>query len=342
MSTSILNIGEVLTGYSLSSTAASKATLTDAVNFTAVPADGDSLVVTFAGNSLTIKFLGTLSGAADDNSAEILTTSITTGQQARNAVRNAINGDATAVGNNNLAYGTSTYVNEAQGLIGLNAQVGTNNSAGNADLTLEAGETGPNVLSVAAGTNLSNATLSLTTTDTGSDASGTLNIPLSSLGFSENDFTSGEAATSGGDYRKFLYHVIEKFYIYLQAYEKIDQVTIDAPGQSFAVGDELDFTGGSPEVSAVATVSQVDANGGIVAVSVTNQGRGYESVPTVTVDSTNGINASLTATITDRIPTNLAIARGSLTEDIDTETLNRLYQVTFGFEATALEIKPEA
>lgn len=341
MSTSILNIGEILTGYSLTSTAASKAEITDAVNFTAVPADGDSLIVTFDGNALEIKFLATLSGSAVDNSAEILIGSLTNAQAARNAVRNALNGDATAVSNSNLAYGTSTYVNEAQGLIGLNAQVGTNNQAANADLTLIAGETGPKTVSIGAGSALSGATISGTSTDTGTDASGTLNIPLSSLGFSENDFTSDEAATSGGDYRKFLYHVIEKFYIYLQSYEKIDAITISSPGQSYVVGDEIDFTGGSPEVTAVATVASIDNNGGITGINISNYGRGYESAPTVTVDSANGINAVVTAAITDRIPTNLAIARGSLTEDIDTETLNRLYQVTFGFEATALEIKPE-
>lgn len=342
MSTSILNIGEVLSGYTLSSTAASKAKLDDAINFTGVPADGDSVTITFDGNALEIKFLAALSGAATDNSAEVLVGSYTTGQQIRNAVRNLINGDATAVANGNLAYGSSTYVNEAQGLIGLNANVGTNNTAGSADLTLEAGETGPKVLSVAAGATFTNATLSATTSATGTDASGTLNIPLSSLGFSENDFTSDEAATSGGDYRKFLYHVIEKFYLYLQTYEQIDNIAITSGGQSFQVGDALDFTGGSPEVAAAGTVSSVDAStGAITGITLTNQGRGYETVPTVTVDSTNGINATLTATITDRIPTNLEIARGSLTEDIDTETLNRLYQVTFGFEATALEIKPE-
>lgn len=344
MSTSILNIGEVLTGYSLTSTAASKAKLTDAINFSGVPADGDSVVITFEGNAFEIKFLASLSGSATANSAEILIGSISNGQGARNAIRNAINGDATAVTALNLAYGSSTYINEAQGLIGLNANVGTNNAAGNADLTLEAGSTGPSTVSIEVPTSgsLTGATLSSTTTAIGTDASGTLNIPLSSLGFSENDFTSGEAATSGGDYRKFLYHVIEKFYIYLQSYEKVDAITISSGGQSFVVGDEIDFTGGSPEVTAAATVASVDGSGAITGINISNYGRGYESAPTLSVDSVSGINASLTATITDRIPTNLAIARGSLTEDIDTETLNRLYQVTFGFEATALEIKPEA
>lgn len=342
MSTSILNIGEVLTGYSLTSTAASKAKLTDAISFTAAPANGDNITVTFDGNEVLVTFVTALSGSVVNNSIEIVAGSVANGQAARNAVRNAINGDATAVTAGNLAYGSSSYVNEAQGLIGLNANVGTNNQAGNADVTLEAAQTGPNVISISSTQIGSGMSLSVTTSNTGTDASGTLNIPLSSLGFSENDFTSGEAATSGGDYRKFLYHVIEKFYIYLQSYEKVDAITIASGGQSFIVGDEIDFTGGSPEVSAVATVSSVDSNGAITGINISNYGRGYESAPTLTVDSVSGINASLTAAITDRIPTNLAIARGSLTEDIDTETLNRLYQVTFGFEATALEIKPEA
>ena len=108
MSTTILDIGEVLPGYTLQSTAASKAKITDALSFTAVPADGDSVVITFGGNALEIKFLATLSGAATDNSAEILIGSVTNAQQARNAIRNALNGDATAVSNNNLAYGSST------------------------------------------------------------------------------------------------------------------------------------------------------------------------------------------------------------------------------------------
>jgi hypothetical protein len=338
MSTSILDIGEVLGGYSLTSTDATKAKIENAFNFTAVPADGDSVSININGNTATVVYVTSLSGTPADNTIELLISALSNADVARNKTRNALNGDQNSVDGGNLAYGSSTFISAEEGLISVNAI----NGAGTSQITLEAASTGPDTITIA---NIQGTVISLssTLTNTGTDDSGVLSIPLSSLGFSQNDFTSGEAATNGGDYRKFLYHVIEKYYLYLQTYEQVETISIDNGGQSYVVGDPIDFSGGSPDSSAVATVASVDATtGAITSVNISNSGRGYESVPTLDVDSANGINAILTATITSRVPTNLEISRGSLTEDIDTETLNRLYQVTFGFEATALEIKPES
>jgi hypothetical protein len=172
-----------------------------------------------------------------------------------------------------------------------------------------------------------------------------MNIPLSALGFTENALTTDEVRQGASDFRKFLFHTIEKYYQYLATYDQLDTVSIDAAGSNYAVGDLITFTGGSPDVNGVARVATVDGGGGILTVDFTsggNKGRGYETAPTgFNVTTTNGINADFSATITDRLPANLSLARGSLSEDLDTETLSRLYQVTFGFESTNLTLKGE-
>lgn len=56
-------------------------------------------------------------------------------------------------------------------------------------------------------------------------------------------------------------------------------------GQGYKIGQTLSFTGGGGS-GATASISNVDANGRILAFSITNAGGGYSTAPTVSVNST--------------------------------------------------------
>jgi hypothetical protein len=334
---STLNIGEILPGYSLASTAASKAEL-DFLTFTGAPTDGEKVVVSLqlAGEtsptSFQIFFKNTAASPSNANDIEI--TKAGTANDNAALVRKAINGSP----DSNIVYGGNHDATE--GINGLSAVQG---SGGAATVKLQSEDAGAHTVAYTSdqptNVNLVNAAGN---SDTGTDSSGTINIPLAALGFTENEFTPEEAATNASDFRKFLFHVVEKYYTYLSRYDQVDAVVIDTAGSNYAVGDVITFSGGSPDVNATAEVATVGSGGDITGVTITNAGRAYESAPTgFTVSTVNGINADFTASITDRLPTNLSIARGSLTEDIDTETLSRLYQITLGFESTNLRLKNE-
>ena len=168
-----------------------------------------------------------------------------------------------------------------------------------------------------------------------------MNFDIADLALSQNPLTAAEAASSSGDYRKVLFHFIEKVEQYLASYEQVDQINIVAGGTGFAAGDVINFSGGSPDTAASATVATVDASGVIQTVNITSPGRGYSSAPSLTVSSANGANATLTAQISDRIPTNLTFSRGTLSENTETSTFFRTYGTQFGFEATSIDIKAE-
>src|SRR5882762_4799000 len=59
-------------------------------------------------------------------------------------------------------------------------------------------------------------------------------------------------------------------------------------GTGYHLNDPIAFTGGGFSLPAAAHVSSVDVNGAIVAILVDNSGKGYSSVPTVTVTRTSG------------------------------------------------------
>src|SRR6267378_2019903 len=68
-------------------------------------------------------------------------------------------------------------------------------------------------------------------------------------------------------------------------------------GTGYHLNDPIAFTGGGFSLPAAAHVSSVDVNGAIVAILVDNSGKGYSSVPTVTVTRTSGtgVDANIVA-----------------------------------------------
>lgn len=325
--TTNLNIESVLPSYSLTETVASKAIIDNAFTFTGNPADGDTLTVTVGSTTFSMAFATSASTPSDANTVEI-----TIGADAatnKNRVKQAINGNSAAY----ISYGAN--LDDQQGIDGLSAVDGSTGTSAK----LQSEDAG--VFTIGIGGTATNVTLSGTTSATGTDASGAMSINLSDLNLSANAFTTSEAASSSGDFRKFLFHIVETFQQYLALYEQLDSITITTAGTDYAVGDTINFSGGSPDTSAAATVATVDGSGGVTSVTISDNGKGYSSAPTITVSSSNGTGCVLAAVITDRVPENLSITRGSLSEDTDTATLQRTFGVTFGFEATSLDIKAE-
>lgn len=326
--TTNLNIESIFPNYSFTSTAATKAQIDDAFVFTGNPSDGETLEVTFDSVTYSINFLTTLSGSAGANEVEI---KIGAGAAAnRDLLKKAINGSSDAT---NIAYGTG--VEETEGINGVSAVNGTTANS----VKVQSEDAGAYQVDI--GGTASNVTVSTTTTNTGTAVGGTMQFDISDLDLSQNPLTASEAAATTGDYRKVLFHFIEKYEQYLSSYEQVTDITVTAGGTGFAAGDVVNFSGGSPDTAATATVGTVDTSGVIQTISISSPGKGYTSVPSLTVTSTNGANATLTAVISDRVPTNLTMSRGSLSEDTDAGTFFRTYGSTFGFESTSIDIKAE-
>jgi hypothetical protein len=334
-----LNIQEIFPGYSLTESQASKAEIDNAITFSGAPDNGDTIPIVVDGVTTSVIFETSPASATADEIKIQISTGGSQAQDNRNLLKDAINGSTSA----SIIYGSNTDFQ--QGINGISA---ANGSTGQS-VKLQSEEKGASTIGYGALTVGGSTSIAANNvageTATGTDSSGTMNIPLSALGFTENALTTDEVRQGASDFRKFLFHTIEKYYQYLATYDQLDTVSIDAAGSNYAVGDLITFTGGSPDVNGVARVATVDGGGGILTVDFTsggNKGRGYETAPTgFNVTTTNGINADFSATITDRLPANLSLARGSLSEDLDTETLSRLYQVTFGFESTNLTLKGE-
>lgn len=77
---------------------------------------------------------------------------------------------------------------------------------------------------------------------------------------------------------------------------QIVDVEIGAGGEDYEVGDAITASGGSGSGFA-AEVAEVDAEGAITRVTITNPGSGYTSAPSLSVTSDAGNNATLTAVV---------------------------------------------
>lgn len=326
--TTNLNIESIFPNYTFTSTAATKAEIDDAFVFGGNPADSDTLTVTFDSVTYSINFLTSLSVGAAANVVEIRI-----GANAganRDLLKKAINGSSDTT---NIAYGTG--VEETEGINGVSAVNGTTSNG----VKIQSEDAG--AYEVAIGGSAANVTVSSTTTDTGTAVGGTMQFDIADLDLSQNPLTASEAAASTGDYRKVLFHFIEKYEQYLSSYEQVTGITVTAGGTGFIAGEVVNFSGGNPDTAATATVGTVDSSGAIQTITISSPGKGYTSAPTLTVTSTSGANATLTAVISDRVPTNLTMSRGSLSEDTDAGTFFRTYGSTFGFESTSIDIKAE-
>lgn len=74
----------------------------------------------------------------------------------------------------------------------------------------------------------------------------------------------------------------------------IDSITVNDGGTLYANTDTIVFTGGSPNTSAVATIN-THSNGTIESVTVTTPGSGYNSTPSLSVTTSTGSGANLSA-----------------------------------------------
>ena len=171
-------------------------------------------------------------------------------------------------------------------------------------------------------------------------------FPLNDLIIGTNALTAEESNQISGDYRKVAYHFVRKIYEYLNDLEHISGLDIVAPGINYRSGDTIDFGDG-----VVATVS-VDGNGSITeilyngssALSVNNPtpfGRQYNSAPNVSVTTSTGEGAVITASLTNLSPGKLEITKGTLQENSATGELTRPFSVTFTFNEQGLEIANE-
>jgi hypothetical protein len=108
--------------------------------------------------------------------------------------------------------------------------------------------------------------------------------------FGNNTVVSAEAISSGKGYVQG-----EEVIAYLTGSVSNNIIIIES-GQNYTNGEILVFSGGNPGVVANGYII-TDGNGSITSTSVTYGGSGYESVPVVSVRSTNGSGADLKATI---------------------------------------------
>ena len=72
---------------------------------------------------------------------------------------------------------------------------------------------------------------------------------------------------------------------------RVDKVKILATGNNYSVGSPINLIGSGVDFSA--TISQVDSNGGIVGIDITNNGSGYTNLAEFFVDDPTGSNAVL-------------------------------------------------
>jgi len=124
-----------------------------------------------------------------------------------------------------------------------------------------------------------------------------INISYTTHGLSVNanvvlEFTSGGSE----NVRNGIYMVTNTFpnYFYVTQKSSLANITIDAGGALYNANSFLVFDGDGKGANASYTVN---ANGGIVSVTINEPGIGFTQAPTVTANGTNSIAAVFTSTI---------------------------------------------
>ena len=124
-----------------------------------------------------------------------------------------------------------------------------------------------------------------------------INISYTTHGLSVNanvvlEFTSGGSE----NVRNGIYMVTNTFpnYFYVTQRSSLANITIDAGGALYNANSFLVFDGDGKGANASYTVN---ANGGIVSVTINEPGIGFTQAPTVTANGTNSIAAVFTSTI---------------------------------------------
>lgn len=320
MSTTNLNPTVIFPNYSIEPTVAVAAVLPNEINANGLgTADGRQWTITANGVTTTFNTANPVAGAAADT-INILSTGNDADRRTR--VRLAINGTEDA----GVEYGPGTT---NAGLAGLVASNGTANTITLTEATplsggtISTADTGGH--SIAGGN-----------TDTGTSATGKIEIPLSDLTVGDNAFTLAEAAAVGGDFRKLGYHIIRKFQEYLDLQEAIDTVTVSG-GADYDAADTITIvSGGGTGALATPTI----AAGVITAVTITAGGAGYTSDPTIIVNTSTGTGAIFVVSRTENTPDNFDVTRGFIVENSVGE-LTRAYEASFTFAGNNLDVADE-
>lgn len=176
-------------------------------------------------------------------------------------------------------------------------------------------------------------------------------IPLSDLllgsgSTNPNHLTAEESNQITGDYRKIAYHVVRKIHEYIDGLEHITGLTIAAGGTGYAVTDTVDIPGigtGTIAIDGSGAITDIFLNGSSI-LSVNNPGtlgKGFTAAPVVTVNSSTGIGAGISADISDLDPGKMDITKGTLSENTATNELTRPYTISFTFNEQGLELSNE-
>lgn len=161
-----------------------------------------------------------------------------------------------------------------------------------------------------------------------------------------NYLTADESNQITGDYRKIAYHIIRKLHEFIDGLEHITGITIAAGGTGYAVTDTVNIPGigtGTVAIDASGAITDIFLNGSSI-LSVNNPGilgRGFTAAPVITVSSSTGIGAGISADISQFDPGKMAITKGALSENTVTSELTRPYTISFTFDEAGLELSNE-
>jgi hypothetical protein len=310
----------IFPGYSIEPTVAVAAVLANEINANGLgTATGRQWTVTADGATTTFNTASPV-GTAAANTINILSTG--SDADRRNRVRLAINGTEDA----GVDYGTGLT---SAGLSGVVASNGTANT-----LTL----TEPTPL--AAGTISTEDTgghsIAAGNTNTGTLATGKIEIPLNDLTIGDNAFTLAEAATVGGDFRKLAYHLIRKFQEYLDDQESIVSISVSG-GTGYDAADTISIASGG---GTGATAAFLETGGVPNNPVVTLPGTGYTSDPTILITTSTGSGATFTVTRTANTPSMFDVTRGFMVEGSNGK-LTRSYEASFTYSGDNLDVSDE-
>lgn len=97
---------------------------------------------------------------------------------------------------------------------------------------------------------------------------------------------SGKSYVDGEQIKAYLYSGVS------------NNIIIASGGTNYSNGEAAIFSGGNPGTAASGYVT-TNTSGGITAVTLTSQGSGYTEIPVISVKSSNGSGALITATLTE-------------------------------------------
>lgn len=246
----------------------------------------------------------------------------------RNKVKLAING---AGADADVVYGSDSFLSIEEGIDGYNAK----NAVDANKIKLEAEEVGAFTI----GTLL--ADLTTFQTNTGTAATGAISIPLSNLDQPNNPFTITESNGGAGDFRKFLFHILQKYADYLATLEAVDTIvpTAGSAGTNYLADEVITITGGGGS-GATAKIATVGGSGEVLTCTVLTGGSGYTTTPSGAITTASGSGCSLTIALETESPVNMTLAAANLIA-IDDTTATKSFTAQFNFSIIGMDVTAE-